>query len=313
MTDRLPYLPLWTDDYLTDTRHLTTVQHGAYLLLLFTAWRLPGCRLPDDDKLLARWAGLNRSAWLHHRPTIMAMWDLEDGHWVQKRLARERNYCEALSKKKSEANRSNALKRWGSKMPPASQPDATPYPYTRDIPDGISPPIPPTGDLLGDTPATPRASGVKPSPRAKPQVVDEPEGFAAWWAGWKPHLMPKGSRQDALKAYRKATQTGGTPDELTRQRDAYLAQCRATDCKSKHASSWLNGRGWLEVYEAHDLGACPGSPAEPYAGTRHRTGQRPEPPSLVRAAQRAKDLLRGGISREPDGVAGPLDGDDLGF
>jgi hypothetical protein len=38
-----PALPLWTDAYLGDTRHLSQSEHGAYLLLLITAWRTPNC------------------------------------------------------------------------------------------------------------------------------------------------------------------------------------------------------------------------------------------------------------------------------
>jgi hypothetical protein len=38
-----PFLPLWTDAYFADTRHLTLEQHGAYLLLIIEAWRRADC------------------------------------------------------------------------------------------------------------------------------------------------------------------------------------------------------------------------------------------------------------------------------
>ena len=58
-----PHLPLFTDAYLADTRHLTTEEHGAYLLLMMEAWRRPECSLPDDDRLLARLCGLSIERW----------------------------------------------------------------------------------------------------------------------------------------------------------------------------------------------------------------------------------------------------------
>jgi uncharacterized protein YdaU (DUF1376 family) len=64
-----PPCRLWTDAYLGDTTHLNVTQHGAYLLLLMTAWRSRDCALPDDDKLLARYARCTAPQWRALRPS----------------------------------------------------------------------------------------------------------------------------------------------------------------------------------------------------------------------------------------------------
>ena len=86
-----PALPLWTDAYLGDTTHLTTIEHGAYLLLLMTAWRTADCALPDDDRLLARYARMNGQQWKRVRPIIQAFFGVENGKWKQGRLTDERD------------------------------------------------------------------------------------------------------------------------------------------------------------------------------------------------------------------------------
>ncbi len=108
-----PYLPLWTGDYLKDTRHLTTKQHGAYLLLLMEAWQRPTCRLPDDDLLLARLTSTTRREWATMKPTVMAFWALDrrSKEWVQKRLRKERMYVADRNKKQSDRSRSGWAKR----------------------------------------------------------------------------------------------------------------------------------------------------------------------------------------------------------
>lgn len=107
------HLPLFTDAYLADTRHLTTEEHGAYLLLLMEAWRRPECSLPDDDRLLARLCGLSPDKWDEVKPVVMAFW-VRDGRsktWSQKRLSKERHYVAG----KSASQRDKVLKRWEKK------------------------------------------------------------------------------------------------------------------------------------------------------------------------------------------------------
>lgn len=81
-----PALPLFTDAYLADTRHLTTEEHGAYLLLLMCAWRCTGCVLEDNDKTLARIAGLSPTKWRRLKPVIVQFFTIEGGVWKQKKL-----------------------------------------------------------------------------------------------------------------------------------------------------------------------------------------------------------------------------------
>lgn len=108
-----PYLPLWTDAYLADTTHLRTEEHGAYLLLLFSAWRTADCSLPDDDDVLSRVAGLSLSKWQTMKSTIMAFWRLNKKRkrWEQKRLKNERKN----SAKKSALGRRSAVSGWNKR------------------------------------------------------------------------------------------------------------------------------------------------------------------------------------------------------
>ena len=140
-----PALPLWTDAYLGDTTHLTTIEHGAYLLLLIVAWRTSDCTLPDDDRLLARYARLEPRQWRRIKPILSEFFAIEDGKWKQLRLLDERaavrTHREKQSAKGKAGAAAKALKRHARdeaqgkhKQNPAEaqdKPDAelpTPYP-----------------------------------------------------------------------------------------------------------------------------------------------------------------------------------------
>jgi len=105
---RFPSLPLFTDAFIADTQHLDARETGAYLMLLMMAWRSPECRLPDDDKLLARCARMDGRGWRHCKPKVMQFWDLEEGFYTQKRLRKEYEYVRksaAVSRESMYANR----------------------------------------------------------------------------------------------------------------------------------------------------------------------------------------------------------------
>ena len=94
------WMPLYVGDYLADTGHLTTAQHGAYLLLLMHYWRKH--ELPDDDVQLAAIAKLPLRIWLAMRTTIQAFF--QEG-WKHKRVEQELSKRQAIAAKRSEAGK----------------------------------------------------------------------------------------------------------------------------------------------------------------------------------------------------------------
>lgn len=155
------WMPLYFGAYLTDTMHLTTEQHGAYLLLLMAAWKRGGT-LPGDDAQLGSIARLTPAQWRKARVVIEPFWSISVKGWQQKRLSKEldtaRAYLEAQVEngrkggrpRKPEGNPSDnpTETRGFPKEKATRKPDETPRPLPRPLPE----PLP------GPTPEPPRLS-----------------------------------------------------------------------------------------------------------------------------------------------------------
>lgn len=84
----IPFMPLYVADYMADAAHLSTLEHGAYMLLIMTYWQR-GSALPDDDKMLARIARLDARNWARVRPAICNFFTTGDNKWTHSRIERE--------------------------------------------------------------------------------------------------------------------------------------------------------------------------------------------------------------------------------
>src|ERR1700734_386673 len=91
-----PWMPLYVGDYLGDTGHLTTAQHGAYLLLMMHYWRKG--ELPDDDRQLSKITKLPLKTWCDYRPILQDFF--HDG-WRHKRIDAELERMVRLSEKRA--------------------------------------------------------------------------------------------------------------------------------------------------------------------------------------------------------------------
>lgn len=77
-------MPFYVSDYLADTSHLSTVEHGAYMLLIMHYWRNAG--LPDDEQKLARICRMTTRQWDAARDTIAEFFG--EG-WTHSRIDKE--------------------------------------------------------------------------------------------------------------------------------------------------------------------------------------------------------------------------------
>lgn len=89
-------MPLYVGDYLADTQHLTTTQHGAYLLLIMHYWQNGG--LPSDDVAIGRISRLNRDQW---RANCQAIASMFEAGWKHKRIDRELEKANNISTKRT--------------------------------------------------------------------------------------------------------------------------------------------------------------------------------------------------------------------
>lgn len=91
-----PWMPLYIGDYLKDTGHLTTLQHGAYLLLIMHYWQHGN--LPTDEAGKARIGRLSGKQWKKNREAIAKLF-LPD--WKHKRIDVELEKHKIISEKRA--------------------------------------------------------------------------------------------------------------------------------------------------------------------------------------------------------------------
>lgn len=97
------WMPVYIGDYLADTMRLSTLQHGAYFLLMMEYWRQGP--LPDDMDELSAIARADRKVWDKSIwPTLKRFFSKgEDGLLHQKRADIELERVQSISNKRREA------------------------------------------------------------------------------------------------------------------------------------------------------------------------------------------------------------------
>lgn len=111
MSGAPPYMPLFVSDYLADTTHLTTEEHGAYLMLIMRYWQQQG-PLPSNPRRLAGWARVPLDRWDEVAEAVAEFFDVDGDVWRHGRIDLEIEIAAEKAKKASESGKAGAAARW---------------------------------------------------------------------------------------------------------------------------------------------------------------------------------------------------------
>src|SRR6266852_624393 len=104
-------MPFYIGDYLKRTMHLTTEQHGIYLLLIMACWCNSGL-LPSDDLQLSAIVRLPVAKWRAMKAVIAPFFSITDDGWQNKRVTEELANSVTITNERSEAGKRGAKARW---------------------------------------------------------------------------------------------------------------------------------------------------------------------------------------------------------
>lgn len=249
------WMPLYVADYLRDTMHLTTEQHGAYMLLLMACWTRGGS-LPSDPAQLAGIARMPLSAWRKAAPVLMAFFAADGDGLTHKRVTAEREKAQRLS----DARRDSGSKGGRPRKQTESEEKPIGFAYANlsgsqtETPAQVALPSPsPTSDEVSEDAGASSVGSGKPMPT---EAWAKDADFVAAWQACTAEGRARSSRKAAWPVWRKH---GASPAAKLAALRAYLAadpDVKRTGGPGFHL--WLRDKldEWLDRPASLDGGAA---------------------------------------------------------
>lgn len=250
---KAPSMPMFWDAYLADTTHLTTEEHGAYLLLLAAMWRRDGS-VPDDDRDNARIVGLTKARWMKVKARLSEFLIFENDTISQKNL--QKNWKKTQENiQKNRTNGSKGGRPQSSKNkdiakangsvsdnPNETIPEPEPKPYRESSSeDSHSARELDLGDEAALVPQKPKTrTPRKPKGGYREGCSSVEDEFERIW----PHYPKKTEKASAKTAWRAARRKA-TFSEIAKPLAQFLRNSEGTEVRwYPTLGKWLRGKRW---------------------------------------------------------------------
>lgn len=105
------WMPFYVADYLANTMHLNTEQHGAYVLLLLASWKSDS-KLPNSQDQLQAITRLTPAKWKANESILRAFFHITPEYWIHERVARELENAKKNTEARAISGAKGAKSRW---------------------------------------------------------------------------------------------------------------------------------------------------------------------------------------------------------
>ena len=203
-----PYIQLYIADYLSDTAHLSTEEHGAYLLLIFNYWQRGGA-LDNTNNRLTHVTRLSEQRWVEVQKTLAEYFVIENDKWVHTRIEDDMKRIDDTLNARSRAGIRSGEVRRNKRSTPVQ-------------------------DLLEQKRTTRQDKTRKNKTR---EYTDE---FIQWWSAYP---RKDGSKKKALLLFEEAL-TRVPLETLIASAKRYADDPNRDPAFTAMATTWLNGERW---------------------------------------------------------------------
>ncbi len=229
------WMPLYVADYLRDTQHLSTVEHGAYFLLIMHAWSNGGA-IPRNDEQLSRITRLTLAQWRKIKATVTSFWT-DHGEvgqiYMHDRILKEISRAEAIVEKRRKAGVRGAASRWQNDSKCHADDDTLPV----------------ASGLQTDGQSQSQSHN-PPSEVKRARKLALPDGcLENIWGDAPPRARQRSSQADVRKSLTAAISRGGDPDQIRSALRAYWSSPDATKDGGEYAKAihrMIEGDRWKD-------------------------------------------------------------------
>jgi uncharacterized protein YdaU (DUF1376 family) len=206
------WMPMYWGNYVADTGHLSTLEHGAYLLLIGHYWTT-GKPLPKNEKKLAKIARISCAQWRKISDTILEFFCDDGDCYTHSRIAQELEKAQKKYEARAMAGRAGGKAK--AKQKPSN-----------------------AKARLNQSQSQLQSTNVDRDTTYLSSVRDG--GFDIFWKAYP----RKKAKAHALKAWIAAIRTTD-PAEIIFAAQQYAKRTKGSEARYiKHPATWLNGACW---------------------------------------------------------------------